>query len=225
MKKKYLLIGGSSGIGEQVFTDMKVDSNLITISRSALSGSSMHFTCDILNDPLPEIEDPLDGLVYFPGSLNLKPFRALTESDFIADFEINVLGAVRIIKQYLKNLRQSGIASVVLFSTVAVSKGMSFHSSVSTAKAAVEGLTRSLAAEFAPKVRFNAIAPSLTNTPLASRILKNEQSIKTSVDRHPMKRIGEVNDISNAVAFLLSEKSSWITGQILNVDDGLSTLS
>ena len=225
MKRNYLIIGASKGIGHQLYKSLSTKDRVFSISRSEIPQASDHFRCDILNESLPEIDAQLDALVYCPGSINLKPFNLMTENDFIADFEINVLGVIRVIKQYIKNLQQSKNASVVLFSTVAVSKGMPYHASIASAKAAVEGLTRSLAAEYAPQIRFNAIAPSLTDTELAVRLLRTEKQREASAERHPMKRIGTATDIASAVEFLVSEKSSWITGQVVHVDGGLSTLS
>ena len=162
--------------------------------------------------------------MYAPGSINLKPFRGLKRSDFEHEFAINALGAVDVLQWAQKTLTATPGASVVLFSTVAVTQGMPFHASVAAAKGAVEGLTRSLAAEWAPKVRVNAIAPSLTNTPLAERLLNNEAKQEAAAKRHPLQRVGTPEDIANAALFLLSEQSSWITGQILGVDGGMSAL-
>ena len=168
--------------------------------------------------------DIIDGLVYCPGTINLKPFRRLIEADFLHDFRVNVTGAVKVIQQAYNALRKSDQASVVLFSTVAVQLGMNFHSSVAASKGAVEGLVRSLAAEFSPKIRVNAIAPSLTDTPLAAGLLAGEARQKASAEMHPLKRYGNPSDIASAAVFLLNPSSSWITGQVLHVDGGLSAL-
>lgn len=224
MKKNILLVGASGGIGNAIFHTLKKEHTLYTISRKGTEGSEHDMICDILNQPLPDLDGPLDGLVYSPGSITLKPFRGLKESDFIADFEINVLGAVRVLQHYLKNLQASSSASIVLFSTVAVSRGMPFHASVAAAKAAVEGLTRSLAAEYAPRMRFNVVAPSLTDTPLATKLLRNDKQRESAAERHPLKRTGTAEEISDLVVFLLSDRSSWITGQTMHIDGGLSTL-
>jgi len=225
MKKNILIIGASSGIGHEVFTELRPHNRMFTIGRSALPGAADHSVCDVMQDPLPDIEEPLHGLVYCPGSINLKPFRSLSDEDFVNDYNINALGAVRVIRHYLKNLQAAGSSSVALFSTVAVGRGMAFHASIAAAKGAVEGLMRSLASEFAPAIRFNAIAPSLTETPLSSRLLRNDKQREAAVQRHPLKRIGSPSDIGNSVKFLLSDESSWISGQVLHVDGGLSTLS
>jgi NAD(P)-dependent dehydrogenase (short-subunit alcohol dehydrogenase family) len=166
----------------------------------------------------------LDGVVYCPGSINLKPFHRITDQEFIEEFNLNVLGAVRVVRTVLPLLKNSSQSSIVFFSTIAVQQGMPFHASIATAKGALEGLTRSLAAEYAPKIRVNCIAPSLTNTPLASRLLSTDEKKKASDERHPLKRIGEPEDLANLAAFLLSPQSSWITGQVIHVDGGLSSI-
>jgi NAD(P)-dependent dehydrogenase (short-subunit alcohol dehydrogenase family) len=183
----------------------------------------MDVTEETLNfDFLPDF---LDGIVYLPGTINLKPFRSLKEQDYIYDFQVNVLGAVKTIKANLQRLKKSSnYPSIVLVSTVAVSQGMPFHTSVAASKAAIEGITRSLAAELAPKIRVNCVAPSLTDTPLAEKLLNSESKIENSKDRHPLREIGEPEDIASMITFLLSNKSKWMTGQILHVDGGLSSL-
>jgi NAD(P)-dependent dehydrogenase (short-subunit alcohol dehydrogenase family) len=170
------------------------------------------------------LPEKLDGLVYCPGTINLKPIRGLKPADFRNDFEVNVVGAVKVIQAAYKALKASGSASIVLFSTVAVAQGMPFHASVAASKGAVEGLARSLAAELAPSVRVNVVAPSLTNTPLASRILSSDEKIEASAKKHPLQKIGQASDIAAAAEFLLGDQSGWISGQVLGVDGGLSTL-
>lgn len=171
--------------------------------------------------PLPE---RLDGFVYFPGTINLKPFHRLTDDDFLLDWQVNFLGAVRLLRAALPSLKQSDHAGIILFSTVAVATGMPFHSSIAAAKGAVEALTRSLAAELAPKIRVNAIAPSLTRTPLASSLLASEERIEASKKRHPLMEIGDPADVAAAVEYLLGGESKFITGQVLALDGGLSRL-
>lgn len=166
----------------------------------------------------------LDGLVYLPGTINLKPFRALKPMDFLHDFEVNVLGAIKVLQAALKALKAGENSSVVLFSTVAVAQGMPFHSSIATSKGAIEGLMRALAAELAPSIRVNAIAPSLTATPLASKLLSTPEKMEASAKRHPLQRLGKPEDIAAMAAFLLGKQSSWITGQVFGVDGGLSQL-
>lgn len=230
--KNIVVIGASSGVGHAIGELLGEQGvNVFSISRTEpdfpASMSYQHFAHDILEDDIPEgfLPDTIDGLVYCPGSINLKPFRSLSLDVFRADYEINVLGAVKAIKFSLKQMKKSmGKPSVVLFSTVAVQQGMAFHGSVAAAKGAVEGLTRSLAAELSPKIRVNCIAPSLVNTPLASNILSSEERIDASDKRHPLKRIGQPNDIAQTALFLLSDNASWITGQVIGVDGGLSRL-
>jgi NAD(P)-dependent dehydrogenase (short-subunit alcohol dehydrogenase family) len=229
-KMKYLIIGGNSAIGKALI-DLLVEDNheCIVLSRNPTDmdhpGVTFHqlniLEEDIPNDILPEA---LDGLVYLPGTITLKPFRMLGPDDFTNDFEINVLGAVKAIKSVVKQLNKSNHGSIVMFSTVAVQMGMPFHASIASAKGAVEGLTRSLAAEFAPKTRVNCVAPSLTDTPLASKLLSNDKKRESSVDRHPLKTIGNPADMAEAAYFLLSDKAKWVTGQVLGIDGGLSAL-
>lgn len=166
----------------------------------------------------------IDGLVYCPGSIHLRPFERIKPSDFTADYELQVVGAIKVIQAVLPYLKRSDKASIVLFSTLAVQTGLPFHTQVSASKGAIEGLCRALAAEFAPKIRVNCIAPSLTDTPLANSLLNTEQKREANALRHPLKRIGTSEDIANLTEFLLTEKSSWITGQIHAIDGGLSVL-
>ncbi|CAI8318556.1 MAG: oxidoreductase [Bacteroidetes bacterium MED-G17] len=224
--KKAILIGGTSGIGNSLLKILQENEwEVHVISRNAgehVSSSNTYFySADVTKeDPsFPAIEG-IDGFVYLPGSINLKPFRALKPDFFMADFQINLLGAVKALQHFSPNFNPE--ASSVLYSTVAVQKGMSFHSSVASAKGAVEGLVRSLAAEWAPKYRVNCIAPSLTDTPLAERLLRNDKMREAAKDRHPLKRIGSAEDIASATHFLLSNKSKFITGQIIGIDGGLS---
>lgn len=224
--KNILLIGASSAIAQKLSEDLNNDHfKIYTISRTALA-SANHYTYEgsITECNLPEFDFPIDGLVYFPGTINLKPFRSIKPSDVLLEFEINALGAFRCIQYYQKNLSMSEAASVVLFSSVAAQTGMPFHSSIAMSKAAIEGLTRSLAAELAPKIRVNCIAPSLTETPLAGRLINTPEKIEQSGKRHPLQRIGNTNDIASMAAYLLSDNSSWMTGQVLKVDGGMSTL-
>ena len=230
-KKKILVIGGSSGISEEIVNKLKDTAELYLGSRSITdkSEASSHISFDFdvqkktaLPDNLPE---SLDGLVYSPGTIRLRPFAQLKDEDYMEDYHINFLGAVRVIREALPRLKKAeGGSSIVLFSTVAVQTGMGYHASIASAKGAIEGLTRSLAAELAPKIRVNAIAPSLTDTPLASQLLTNDQRRQASADRHPLKRIGEADDIANMAVFLLKDASSWMTGQILAVDGGMSSV-
>ena len=221
MLKNVLIIGGNSGIGEALNEQLKVNGiNTILASRSS-SNTDVTET----EPSFPEIEGGIDALVYCPGSINLKPFGSLKIADFEADMNVNYFGAVKAIQKYLPNLKQGENPSIVLFSTVAVQKGMPFHSSIGGAKGAIEGLTKSLAAEFAPTIRVNCIAPSLTETPLAVKLIRNDKQREAAEARHPLKTIGEAIDIADMAAFLISDKAKWISGQILAVDGGMSTLA
>ena len=225
--KTTLLIGASSAVAKEVAkTLFEKNERVISISRNEPDALFTEFYEYTLNGEtsFPKLEGTIDGLVYFPGSINLKPFRGLKENEFLNDFNINVLGAIKSIQTYTPNLQLSDKASIVMFSTVAVQTGMPFHASVAVSKGAIEGLTRSLAAEFAPKIRVNCIAPSLTHTPMAERLLSTPEKIEASANRHPLKKIGEPKDLANMVEFLLSENASWITGQILHVDGGMGSI-
>lgn len=225
--KTYLFIGASSVIAKSLAKSLLEQGNrIIALSRTQPSWNFTKFyPINLLEQiELPKIDESIDGLVYFPGSINLKPFKNLKAINFQSDFQLNVQGAIASIQTYLPNLSLSENASIVLFSTVAVQTGMPFHSSVAVSKGAIEGLTRALAAEFAPKIRVNCVAPSLTNTPMADRLLNSPEKMEASSNRHPLKKVGKPSDIANMVEFLLSEKSQWITGQILHVDGGLGNL-
>lgn len=227
--KNIVVIGGSKGIGailsQQLSESTEYNVHVLSRTQPKYVGAHRYWEVDVLQaDKLPNLDFPIDGLVYCPGSINLKPFKALTIKAFQKDLDINFLGAVSILQKYGPNLKKAEKASVVLFSTVAVQTGMAFHTSVAAAKGAIEGFTRALAAEWAPKIRVNTIAPSLTQTPLAARLLRTEQQIEASNKRHPLQRIGQATDIAHAAHFLLSSNSDWMTGQILAVDGGLSSI-
>ncbi len=224
MEKRYVIVGGSYGIGKSVAEQLRGEGEIQIISRTNPEMNSVQWTeVDVLEDALPEAPTALTGLVYAPGSINLKPFARLKEADFLEDLRINYLGAIRVLQHYEKALK-AGKGSVVLFSTVAVQTGMNFHTSIAGAKGAVEGLIRSLAAEWAPTVRVNGIAPSLTDTTLASRLLRNDKQREASAQRHPLQRIGNPEEIARAANFLLQDTGSWITGQIIKVDGGISNI-
>lgn len=225
--KTTLIIGASSSIGKALANKLiKQRETVISISRNLPDASFSHFyQHDILsNEEMPTLSGTIDGLVYCPGSINLKPFRALKKQDFLDDLELNVLGAIKAIQAYTTNLQQSKKPSIVLFSTVAVQTGMPFHSSVSISKGAIEGLTKALAAEFSPKIRVNCIAPSLTQTAMAEKLINTPEKLEASNNRHALKRIGNPIDIANTAEFLLSENSSWMTGQVIHVDGGMSSI-
>jgi NAD(P)-dependent dehydrogenase (short-subunit alcohol dehydrogenase family) len=227
--KKIAIFGASSGIGLALARQLsQAGAQVYSFSRSEPNISGLtHQTLDVTEKDFSNLQlpDSLDGLVYCPGSINLKPFNALKANHFQEDFELNALGAVKVLQACYKPLRASKGASVVLFSTVAVQMGMSYHASVAMAKGAVEGLARSLAAEWATQhIRVNVIAPSLTDTPLASQLLSSEEKKKASNQRHPLGRYGQPEDIAHAAKYLLSEESSWLTGQVLHLDGGMSSI-
>lgn len=227
--RNILVVGGSTGIGKSL-VDQLVSSGenvIATYNRTEPESHSERFhKLNVLDQELDLsfVPDVLDGLVYCPGSINLLPFHRIKPQAFLDDYDLQVVGAIRVLQGLLKNLKKSDLASVVLFSTVAVQSGYNFHSQVAASKGAIEGLTRSLAAELAPKVRINTIAPSLTQTPLADRLLNSEEKIEANAQRHPLQRIGQPEDMANMASFLLSDESSWITGQIMKVDGGASTV-
>ena len=230
MSKYFLVVGGTSGIGLQLVRNLSSKGHQVSVVSRAthfpedLPGVS-HQQYDVLSDaPLTLPFDQLHGVAYCPGSINLKPFHRLSKNDFLKDYEINILGAVHVVQQVLPLLKKATGSAIVLFSTVAVAQGMPFHTSVAAAKGAVEGLGKSLAAELAPAVRVNVIAPSLVDTPLAARLLSSPEKREGSDKRHPLKRIGTPEDLATMATFLLSEETSWITGQVFGVDGGMSTL-
>jgi NAD(P)-dependent dehydrogenase (short-subunit alcohol dehydrogenase family) len=230
--KKYLIVGGSSGIGFEIVKELANRGDEIYVgSRTSDNLTGLrgvhHLRLDVAKPPdlLEGLPEALQGVAYCPGTIRLKPFQRLTREDLLEDLQINFLGAAHIIKACLPSLKNSATgASIVLFSTVAVKTGMPFHASVAAAKGAVEGLTRSLAAELAPRIRVNAIAPSLTDTPLAASLLSSDEKRQAAAERHPMKRIGSPRDIARLAAFLLSDSASWLTGQVLHLDGGMGAL-
>lgn len=229
--KHFLIIGGSSGIGNHLAYQVAIKNrvyatyNKHTTTTTEKEKLSFHF-CNVSDEQtdLSFLPEKLHGLVYCPGSINLKPFARIQPEDFITDYRINVIGAIKIIQQVLPKLKASGNAAILLFSTVAVQQGFNFHSMVAASKGAIEGLTKALAAELAPGIRVNCIAPSITETPLSSSLLNTDAKKEANASRHPLKRIGNPADIANMANFLLSEEASWITGQILAVDGGMSSI-
>lgn len=229
--QNYLIIGASSGIGQQLARQLaEPGRNVIATFNKTLPPAEnpniRYHHLNVLEDNLSFdfLPDELAGLVYCPGSINLKPFERIKPADFERDYQLQVTGAVKTIQAVLPKLKKSADARIILFSTVAVQTGLPYHAQVAASKGAIEGLTKALAAEFAPKIRVNCIAPSLTNTPLAASLLNTEQKLEANAQRHPLKRIGTTEDIANMAVFLLSEKADWITGQIFHVDGGMSSL-
>ena len=218
MENKTLIIGGTKGIGKAI-TEQLSNHECYIVSRSE-SSLPNHSMVDALTGDLPDI-DGLTGLVYCPGSINLKPFHRLTQEDFINDYQKNVLGAVRVLQFYFRTLKKNN-GSVVLFGTVASQQGMPFHASIAAAKGGLEALARSLAAEWAPNIRVNIVNPSLTDTPLAEALLSTEQKRENAAMRHPLKKIGSPVDIAKAAIFCL--ENDWVTGQTIGVDGGMSAV-
>ncbi|TAH03065.1 MAG: SDR family oxidoreductase [Sphingobacteriales bacterium] len=227
----YLIVGGSSGIGLQLVNNLINQGHIVYVAsrqKRDFPAQVNFIELDILGDVSvlkTQLPNELHGLAYCPGTINLKPFGRLTEDDFLNDYKTNVLGAVKVIQQVINKLKAVNTSSIVLFSTVAAKTGMGFHASVAASKSALEGLAVSLAAEFAAsKIRVNVIAPSLTNTPLAANLLSSPERIEASDKRHPLGRIGTAKEVADAAEFLLSDKSTWITGQVLGIDGGMSSL-
>lgn len=228
--KNFLIVGGSSGIGNQTARLLSGQGHQVWAtyfkSQPDESLSGVRWMQWSAADPFDAsvLPETLHGLAYCVGAIPLKPFQSTTDRDFLDDFSLQVVGATRVLRAVLPRLKTSEQASVVLFSTVAVQTGFPYHSVVSASKGAIEGLVRALAAEWAPRIRVNAIAPSLTDTPLASRLLAGDEKRKAAAERHPLRRVGTALDQAQAAVFLLTEASAWITGQILHVDGGISNL-
>lgn len=228
--KNIVIIGAGSGIGLELTRMLEKDHTIYALSRTSAnlpeSENIFWSRLDVMEDEwnLSSLPESIHGMVYCPGSINLKPVRGLKEEDVMDDFRLNALGAFRVVQKLLPGLKKAHSASLVFFSTIAVTQGMPYHASVAMAKGAIEGLGRSLAAELAPQVRVNVIAPSLTDTPLAARLLSSDERKQASAQRHPLKRVGEARDIARMAGFLLSDEASWITGQVLHVDGGMSNI-
>ncbi|MFA0964625.1 SDR family NAD(P)-dependent oxidoreductase [Roseivirga sp. BDSF3-8] len=228
--QNFLILGANSGIGELIASQL-IDKGA-TVYGTSRSGNdlpdgvnSIALDVNDLDDQLNDLPDQLHGVVYAIGTITLKPFQALSSEQFLEDYTINVLGAVKVLQKVYKKLVKAENASIVLFSTVAAKVGLNFHTSIASAKSAIEGLARSLACEWAQKnIRVNCIAPSLTDTPLAENLLNSEDKREAGKKRHPIGRYGKPEDIASASMFLLSDENTWITGQVLSLDGGLSTL-
>ena len=228
--KTYIIIGASSGIGLQLAKTLadKGDTVIGTYNSHPLE-NSQNITYHPLNVTAAELDlsffpEVIDGIIYCPGSINLKPFGRIKAEDFLSDFNLQVGGLIKVLQYAFPALKKSEHAAVVVFSTVAVQLGLPFHSQVCASKGAIEGLTKALSAEWAPSIRVNCIAPSLTDTPLAANLLNTDEKKTANALRHPLKKIGTASDIANMAAFLLSENAAWITGQIIHVDGGMSTI-
>ena len=220
---KIIIVGGSRGIGKEIINELVDNNMIINLSRNKpeLTHTNLtHHNIDILTGDLPELED-VSSLIYCPGSINLKPISRISLDEFREDFEINVIGAIKAIQKYLPCLKKSNDASILLFSTVATKLGMPYHSSVAASKSAIDGLVKTLGAELAPKIRVNAIAPTITKTDLASKLLRNEKVIENMIERHPLKKILMPEEVSKMAKFLVSKDASSISGQIFNLDAGI----
>lgn len=231
MSKQFVVVGGSKGMGLGIVKLLVADGHTVTVlSRTAdqLDGLEgvKHIELDvtrgeITKDMLPET---INGLAYCPGSINLRSFRALKAETYREDFELNVVGAVKVISAGLKALKAVESSSILLFSTVAVAQGMPMHASIAASKGAIEGLARTLAAELAPQVRVNCVAPALTDTPLTERFFSDPDKAAAIGAKYPLGRTGTVDDLAAMGHFLLTDRSSWMTGQVLGVDGGMSAV-
>ncbi len=225
-QKNIVIVGASSGIGAALAKNLIAEHNVYTYGRRQVEHSSKHIFWDAESEDMPDISalpENIDGFVYCPGTIQLKPFNRIKLEDFKKEMQINFMGAVVFIQALLPRLKEKG-ASIVLFSTVAAKIGMPFHSSISASKSAIEGLGKSLAAEFAPHIRVNIIAPSLTHTPLAEKLLNSPEKIEAAANRHPLKIVGNPEEIASLAEFLLLSNSSFITGQVIHADGGISSL-
>ena len=229
--KSYLVVGGSSGIGKQIAEMLYMEGHRVfaTYCRNKKESKdrlSYHYL-DVTSDEVDFAFLParLDGVVYCPGSLRLRPFNRTALADYEADYRLQVVGALKVLQHVVPLMKENGRGSVVLFSSVAAGRGFPFHASVAACKGAIEGLTKALAAELAPVIRVNCVAPSLTNTPLTAGLLNSEEKLRQHSGRHPLQRVGEALDIAAAAMFLLGDHAGWITAQTMHVDGGLSAIA
>lgn len=230
--KNYVIIGGSSGIGEAIVKELSAnESNSVHATyfqnqkESKANNVNYHYL-NVLEDDLifDFLPSEIHGIMYCPGSINLKPFHRIKPDAFESDYQLQVIGAIKVLQAALPKLKNATNSSIVLFSTVAVQQGFNFHAQVAASKGAIEGLTRALAAELTPNIRVNCVAPSLTDTPLASKLLSSDAKREANASRHPLQRFGSAEDIASIASFLVSDKSSWLTGQIIHVDGGISAI-
>jgi NAD(P)-dependent dehydrogenase (short-subunit alcohol dehydrogenase family) len=238
MSKKYIILGATGAIGSSLATQLnkdQIDCHLVGRNEDELKkiADELNYTysvCDVLElsfvDKLKKDLEEVEvlGIAYCIGSIDIKPFKLTKANDFISSYVLNLVAVTDVIRAFEEKLKNNK-GSIVLFSTVAAKKGFANHSIISSAKAAIEGLTVALAAEFAPNIRVNCIAPSLTKSKIASVVLKNQTIEESIAKMHPLKRIGKGDDSANLANFLLTTKSSWITGQIIGVDGGRSNIS
>lgn len=229
--KHYVVVGGSHGIGKGIVDRLLRGGARVTVLSRTFDPANQvdgltHVPTDVVRDEIDpaSLPDSIAGLAYCPGSINLGPLRLLKPEAMVDDFQLNAVGAVKCLQAALPAMKAVESSSMVMFSTVAVAQGMPMHVSVAAAKGAVEGLTRALAAELAPAVRVNCIAPALTATPLSERFLASDQKRTAMAERYPLKRYGEVEDIASMAEFLLGPQASWITGQVFPVDGGMSSV-
>ena len=227
--KEFVIVGGSRGMGSALVKKLAAEGHrVLVLSRTAGAIAELenvtHVPFDATKDEIPALPPVIHGLAYCPSSLNLRPIRSLKPDVFRQDFELHVVGAVRVIQAALPALTEGTPSSILLFSTVAVAQGMNAHASIAAAKGAIEGLARTLAAELAPKIRVNCIAPAMTETSLTERFFTDPEKTKTFGEKYPLARTGTTDDIANIGHFLLTPASSWITGQVIGVDGGLSTV-
>lgn len=227
-ERNLVLVGGSYGIGKAIIDRLSATHSIYVASRTneGLEGSNVtHIPFNATEDTLPlaALPEQIHSFVFCPGSIKLKPFKVLSIDTFRQDMEINYFSLVRAVKEIIPRMADG--SSMLFFSTVAVAKGMPFHASIASAKGAIEGFAKSIAAEYAPKIRVNVIAPSLVDTPLAARLLGNDRKRELMAERHPLKRTGTADDIAKAAVFLLEEENNWVTGEVLAVDGGISNLN